>query len=170
MKRLLCLISFMLSIVVMFCQSAEGRYSSRLTRDGVLFFIMPERLRDVSGIKSFEYDMTLLSWSDSVTVNFTFESPEMTIPSDFAIISGEEEAVCHSFSPLFVDIKRNHFEIRITSKFSVSEIKSMIYSTFPPRFRFMQGAEAKSATYKPKQWAKDRKKLNDIFQLYLLSK
>lgn len=170
MKRHLCLMSFMFSIVVLFGQSAEGRYSSRLTRDGVLFFIMPERLRDVSGIKSFEYDMTMLSWSDSVTVNFTFESSEMAIPSNLSIQIGQEETVCHSFSPLFVDIKGNHFEIRITSKFSVSEIKAMIYSTLPPRFCFVQGAEAKSAAYKPKQWAKDRKKLNDIFQLYLLSK
>lgn len=170
MKRYLSLLILFSSFVSMFSQSAENRYNSRMTRDGVLFFIMPERLKDLSGIKKFEYDVTLLSWTDSATVNFTFESSSIDIPTDLKVTCDKGSIECLTYSPLFIDIKKNHYEIRITSKFSNTELRSIIDSTTPPRFCFNQGAESKSATYKTKAWSKDRKKLNDIIQLYLYSK
>ncbi|MDE6377264.1 MAG: hypothetical protein K2K72_00805 [Duncaniella sp.] len=171
MKRIVPVIVMLSSVLWAFAQSAENRYNSRMTRDGVLFFLMPEPLKDLSGIKKFEYDATLLSWTDSTTVNFTFESSSFQLPTDLRVRYGEDGVIeCKSFSPLFIDIKKNHYEIRITSKFSNAEFESIIKSLTPPAFCFNQGEEPKSAAYKAKAWSKDRKKLNDIFQLYLYSK
>lgn len=170
MKRLLTVLTLLLCYITGFSQSAENRYNSRMTRDGVLFFIMPEKLKDLTGIKRFEYDTTLLSWTDSATVNFTFESSSLTLPTDFEIKCESGTIKCSSYSPLFVDIKRNHYEIRLTSKFSISQIESIFKSLTPPVFCFKQEGISKSASYKPKAWASDRKKLNDILQLYNLSR
>ena len=170
MKRLLTAFVLSFCFIAGFSQSAENRYNSRMTRDGVLFFIMPEKLKDLSGLKRFEYDVTLLSWTDSATVNFTFESESLALPSDLEIKYADGTINCDSYTPLFVDIKRNHYEIRITSKFSISQIESIFSSITPPVFCFTQEGASKSASYKPKAWTSDRKKLNDIFKLYTLSR
>ncbi|MDE6309597.1 MAG: hypothetical protein K2L81_05320 [Muribaculaceae bacterium] len=170
MKRIWAIFLIIGVVVVCHSQSAENRYNSRMTRDGMLFFLMPHTIKDLSGLKKFEYDVTMLSWSDSATVNFTFETTSLTVPTDLQIKYDGNVINCDSYSPLFVDIKKNHYEIRITSKFGVEEIESIFQSTTSPQFCFKQGDELKSASYKPKAWAKDRKKLMDIIKLYLLSR
>lgn len=140
------------------------------TRDGMLFFILPQRLKETSGIKRFEYDMTMLSWNDSVTVNFTFESTSLDPVTELNIVSGDSTYPCDSFSTLFMDAKKNHYEIRITSKFTLAEIEKILKNSTPPRFCFRQDNSDKSATYTSKAWITDKKKLNDILKLFLLSK
>lgn len=141
-----------------------------MTQDGVLFFIMPQKIKDLTGLKKFEYDITLLSWTDSATVNFTFEATSPNMPSDLRIECESGEIPCDSYSALFVDIKRNHYEIRITSKFSNPQLERILQSPTPPVFTFTQDGTLKTASYKPKSWAADRKKLNDIFRLFTLSR
>lgn len=169
-KLLLIMIVIATSVVGAYGQSADGRYISRMTQDGTLYFIMPQKIKKLSGIKSFEYDMTLLSWTDSITVNFTFESQQMQAPKDLRLISGNNSIDCNSYSVMFIDIKKKHYEVRITSKFKASEIESVINSPTPPVFSFYQEQENKSASYTQSAWDKDRKKLIDIFNLYNYSK
>lgn len=149
---------------------AEARYASRMTQDGTIFFIEPQKLTDLGNIKRFEYDMTLLSWTDSVTVNFTFESERLAMPQNLIIKSGDSSFVCTDFSDLFFDLKRNRYEIRITSKFSVEEIREIINSENPPIFSFIQDGVNEYASYKSGAWRKDRKRLMKIFQLFLFSR
>lgn len=170
MRQLLLLVFIALTSLFSSGQSAEGRYASRMTADGMLFFINPHKLGELTNIKRFEYDMTLLTWTDSVTVNFTFESSLMQVPSTLKITSGDKTYVCHDFKSLFIDIKKKHYEIRITSKFAVADIISIVRSVSPPVFVFTQENQVETATYKTGAWKKDRKKLSDIIQLYLNSK
>lgn len=151
-------------------QSAEGRYASRMTPDGSIFFIMPHKLSKTEGIKKFEYDMTLLSWTDSVTVNFTFRSLEMGIPKSLSIGNNVKNFKCDNYSLLFMDILKQGYEIRVTSKFASTDIKTLFDSESPLIFNFIQGDTQCYATYKESAWKKDRKKLNDIYQLYLYAK
>lgn len=151
-------------------QSAEGRYSSRMTQDGFIFFANPQRLKELNNIKRFEYDMTMLTWTDSITVNFTFESTSMVMPHDLRIKYDGGVVKCDAYSSLFTDIKKDYYEIRITSRYSTSDIERILKSEKSPCFCFSQGDMEESAAYKPGAWKKDRKKLNDIFNLYLYSK
>lgn len=170
MKLKFALLILLIFNLPLFGQSAENRYHSRMTQDGVLFFIMPQKLHDLQGMKKFEYDMTLLNWTDSATINFTFESNSISIPTGLTIKNNTESIVCRSYSPLFIDLKKNHYEIRITAKFSINEVDSFIESTTPPRFCFMQDNQLMSASYRAGAWKKDRIKLQKIFQLYKYSK
>lgn len=170
MKRLTLLLVAMLVTLGVAAQSADGRYTSRMTQDGTLFFVMPQKIGKLSGIKRFEYDMTMLTWTDSVTVNFTFESDRMSLPENLEIVSGANRYACADYSPLFIDIKKKHYEVRITSKFPADQIKSIVGSATPPVFSFTQDGVPESATYSEGAWRKDRKKLSDIYQLYLYSR
>lgn len=147
-------------------QSGDNRYASRMTQDGTIFFIMPHGLGKTDGLKKFDYDVTLLSWTDSVTVNFTFISKDMYTPTHFLIRSGDKDYKCSQYSPLFIDLKKDMYEIRITSKFSVADFKSMIFCPYSPVFLFDQNGLQKSASYKQGAWHKDSKKLQDIFRIY----
>ena len=151
-------------------QSTQKRYVSRITSDGTTFFINPHQLNSLTHIRRFEYDMTLLSWTDSVTVNFTIESMLMDSPKNLKLVSGDKSYSCEEFSVLFTDIKRNHYEIRVTSKFSVTELSEIVAASSTPVFSFTQQGISASAAYKKNEWTKERKKLSDILQLYVYSK
>ncbi len=169
-KSFLLLFFIILFVSEILGQSAQGRYSSRMTVDGTIFFIMPCKLKELDNIRKFEYDMTLLSWTDSVTVNFTFESNIMSMPHDLRISSNQKEYICKDFSSLFIDIKKNHYEIRITSKFSVDELSQILNSEDSPTFVFTQENVTNMASYTKRSWKKDRNKLLSIFKLYSYSK
>ena len=167
MKKIILLLTglFICSGVVSY-----ARYVSRMTQDGTLFFIEPKKLNVVSNIKKFEYDMTLLSWSDSITLNFTFESNLMSLPEQFYISADGNQFICNDFKDLYIDIKNKKYEIRITSKFSAEEIQKILSSQEPPVFCLKQDEIWGHASYKKGTWKKDQKKLLDIYNLYLYSK
>lgn len=167
MKKLFPLLLVLLVVIPVF---ALERYASRMTPDGTIYFIMPKKLGKTQGIKHFEYDMTLLSWTDSVTINFTFQSKIMGLPSELYIQSGDQTFLCDNYSLLFQDIKKNSFEIRVTSKFLTQDIEKIIHSVSPPIFFFPQGNHEAIATYSEAAWKNDRKKLIDIYNIYLYSK
>lgn len=169
-KSFLLLFFIILSVSEILGQSAQGRYSSRMTVDGTIFFIEPCKLKELDNIRKFEYDMTLLSWTDSVTVNFTFETNIMSMPHDLRISSNQKEYICKDFSSLFIDIKKNHYEIRITSQFSVDEVSQILNSEDSPTFVFTQDDVTNRASYTKRSWKKDRNKLLSIFKLYSYSK
>lgn len=164
------LLIFLITIFIGLPTLALERYASRMTPDGTIYFIMPKKLSKLKGIKHFNFDMTLLSWTDSVTVNFTFESDLIGLPDKLSIRSGQNIFRCDSYSLLFQDIKKNRFEIRVTSKFSIEAIKEIIQGEEPPIFIFSQGENEESATYSGRSWIKERKTLCDILTIYQYSK
>lgn len=170
MRRYILLLLAIMCAACGFAQSPNDRYASRKTQDGTIYFINPHKLKKINGIKSFEYDVTLLTWTDSVTINFTYETDIMAIPDKFNIVSGDNTYKCGNYKPLFIDLKKNHYEIRISAMFPVSEYEKIIETPSPPRFDiYLPGKEA-TATYSEKSWKKEHKILNSIYSLYKYSK
>lgn len=170
MKRLLLSVCLGLSLVLGFSQSFLGRYSSRITPDGTLMFIMPQKISKLQGLRHFDYDMTLLTWKDSVTVNFTYESDVMCAPSQVTLSTSSGVFKSNDCSPLFIDIKKNHYEIRITSRFPLKVISEFVNSETSPIFSFTQDGQEVSASYKPGAWKKDRKELQNIYHIFEYTK
>lgn len=170
MRKVLGLLIAFAMVVHVYGQSSHGRYASRITSDGTIFFINPQTLGKHVNIQRFEYDITLLSWTDSVTINFTIESSLMNAPENLRIISGDRVYQCENSSVLFIDIKKQHYLIRVTSTFSTQELEAIIESTSSPVFEFTQNGIREAAAYTDKAWKKERKTLSDIFQLYVYLK
>ena len=170
MRRYFFLLIAFLCALSSTAQLNDGRYASRKTQDGTIFFLNPQKLKKTSGIKKFEYDVTLLTWTDSVTVNFTFESDLMTVPEKLRIENSSKSFACNDYKPLFIDLKKNHYEIRISAKFPLCEFEEIIKSLLPPRFVFYQEGKEETAAYSEKGWKKEHKLLNNIYSLYLYSR
>ncbi len=151
----------------LFAASPSGsKYFSRMTNDGMLFFIMPQKVKALEGIKSFEYDVTLLTWNDSITLNFTYKSNTMDSPQDLYIKSGDYTYKSSKCDLLFVDIVKNGYEIRLSSKFLYSDFEKIVKNDIPPVFCFHQNGEQKSATFSHKAWKKERDILGKILTVY----
>lgn len=170
MRRIVTIFAIIFVAFQALAQSASGRYVSRMTRDGTLYFVEPKKLSECEGIKKFEYDMTLLSWADSVTVNFTFKSASVAYPGRLSIVTCGGGIACRDYSLLFTDIVKGGYSIRVTSKFSIADLGKILGCASPPVFTFYQDGVARTASYSAGAWRKDRKKLNDIFNLYQLRK
>ncbi len=141
-----------------------------MTDNGMLFFIMPQKVKSLKGISSFEYDITLLTWNDSITLNYTCKTKKMETPQDFKIISGDSTYNSMDCNLLFVDIIKKGFEVRITTKFLYRDFEKIIQCDTPPIFSFTQGGEEKSATFSQKKWDKEREILNKIISVYNYSR
>ena len=161
MKKLIAFLFILVIAIPLYGQLSQGRYASRITSDGTIFFVNPQK---------FEYDMTLLSWKDSVTINFTIETSWMTTPENFKLVSGDKVYSCDDFSVLYTDIKKQHYVIRVTSRFSLQELTQIIASEISPIFAFTQNDVQEAAKYTENAWKKERKKLFAIIQLYIHSK
>lgn len=170
MKKLIALLYMLAMVIPSHGQSSHRRYVSRMTPDGTIFFINPQTLGALTNIRWFEYDMTLPSWTDSVTINFTIESSLMNAPENLKIVSGDKVYPCEDFSVLYTDIKRQHYVIRISSRFAIKDLTQIIDSASSPVFLFTQNGIAEEAAYTYRAWKKERKKLSDILQLYGYSK
>ncbi len=170
MKKFIVLLFILVMAIPSHGQSPQKRYASRITPDGVIFFINPQKLGTLANIRRFEYDITLPSWTDWVTINFTIETSSMNAPRNLKIVSGDKVYRCKDFSVLYTDIKKRHYVIRVTSKFSMQELQEIIESASSPVFAFTQNGIQEEAKYTDSAWKKERKKLLDIFQLYVYSK
>lgn len=151
-------------------QSADKRYTSRMTQDGTLYFIEPKKITKCDGLDKFEYDMTILSWADSVTINFTFKTKSLAYPENLEIRTCGNVIQDISYSLLFSDIVRGGYSIRVTSKISVAQLGEILSCNSSPVFFFKQDGVTKTAAYSEGAWKKDQKKLNDIYNLYKLRK
>lgn len=170
MKKAFVLLFLLIMAIPSYGLFSQRRYASRITPDGTIFFINPLKLGRLTNIHRFEYDVTLLSWKDSVTINLTIESPRMTAPEDFRIASDDKVYPCEDFSVLYTDIKRQHYVIRVTSKFSLHELTQIIASATGPIFTFTQNGVVESAAYTGSAWKKECKKLSAIIQIFAYSK
>ena len=134
MKKLIAFLFILVIAIPLYGQLSQGRYASRITSDGTIFFVNPQKLGVLTNLRRFEYDMTLLSWKDSVTINFTIETSWMTTPENFKLVSGDKVYSCDDFSVLYTDIKKQHYVIRVTSRFSLQELTQIIASEISPIF------------------------------------
>lgn len=170
MNRILVLLTIIFCALFASAQSADGRYTSRMAQDGMIYFINPKKITKCNGIERFEYDMTLLSWTDSVTVNFTFKSKSVAYPEKLQIQTCGKNITTIPYSLLFTDIVKGGYSIRVTSKISSADLEDIISCKSSPVFVFEQDGVERTASYSEGAWKKDEKKLSDIFYIYKLRK
>ena len=168
--RYLLLILAALFVFSGYSQETGDRYASRMTQDGTIFFIMPQKLSKTEGIRRFEYDMTCLTWSDTVTINFTIKSKHIETPENITIGSGDNSYKPVKTKILFIDLKKNEYEIRTSCQFLWPDIEKIFTDEQKPTFCLSQNGLPESATYKEGKWNKERKTLSNILNLFKYSK
>lgn len=163
----------LLTVAAVFCCTGKGigdRYASRMTRDGTIFFLSPQRLKATTGVERFEYDMTCLTWSDTVTVNFSIRSKDMELPEHVGLMSGGNRFNAVETVKLYTDIVKGGYEIRMSSRFLWCDIEKVFTAPQPPVFIFDQSGIERSASYTAGQWKGERRTLSEILKLYNYSR
>lgn len=148
-----------------FADSTKNRYSSRLTGEGICYFIRDMKLTKLENIDKFIYDMTYVDWNDSITVNFTVLAESPVAPKELVLKGDTKSFTCTKIERFYVDITRKGYELRLSSTFHKDEIKEIVFSKTPPVFCFKLGDIDATATYSKSAWKKDGKKLQSIITL-----
>lgn len=139
-------------------QSLNSRYRSHIGSNGTTYFFCPKKISPQKGIDRFVYDMTYLSSTDSVTLNFTFIAKKPDSVRSVILKNGENQIKANYLSTLYRDVLKNGYEIRTTSKFSFDEIQKVFNDELPLVFLItLNNGDIITAKYGKSQWKKETK-------------
>ena len=115
------LLPLLVSVMVclnMQAQSADGRYISRMTQDGTLYFINPQKLSKTEGIKNFEYDMTLLRYACDAAILGRFVYAAVGWTAEYGQNGGGfgDTAFVADFKKWLVNLKKRDVDLSVTEK------------------------------------------------------
>ena len=166
MKKFLSALSVMLLVCTLAsAQSINKRYSSTMNAEGTIHFLRPYRLKKCDAMNGFEFDITYLSSEDSVTVNCTLEVKDPEKVSEMHLISGSKRLKGQSLKTFFCDVTKDGFNIRLSSRYKLSEWASLYASTEPIVFEFLvDDGTYRRATYKGSQWKTERENVTRIIK------
>lgn len=165
MIRQLVLWGLLFFSIVTFGQSIGKRYSTHLNESGVVYFFTPQKVAKGEKGYSLEYDMTYVSNTDSITVNLTLRSPESEKIRLLSLHNLSDSVWSDRLKLFYVDKTSKGYAFRIHTTFLFSDIKKLFRSVEPLRFSLMQGNGSLDFEYADRTWKKERKYMEDIFNL-----
>lgn len=151
------------------CQSTGKRYRSHVGNGGTSYFFVPKKLSNKTGIDKFEFDMTHLSSTDSVTLNFTVILKQPVTVKSMSLKNDKCDVEAPYLSMLYRDVLDDGYEIRTTSRFLLTDIQKFFNEESPLYFdiKLSDGNEV-SATYSKSQWKKERDIVTRILNSIIL--
>lgn len=142
----------------------EGRYSVQTLPQGNMYFFMPCKLKRAAGNK-LQYDMTILSYRDSVTINMTLTSPMGRVKS-VRLSSGDVSYITTQYELFFQERKGSRFNTRVhidcptpifTQLFASPDLLNIELT--------MEDSKQYSFTYKPKKWKEDSRYVSEVMEI-----
>lgn len=155
-----------LLIISSLSASAEERYFTRLIEQGTMVFFNPTKVPSLSKGNSLEYDITLLSQSDTVSINMTLTANESRIKS-VSLHAGD--ATFNTISPViyYSDMNGKKFDTRIHLE-CPKNIFAQLFNQQDPleiKVELVDGAHL-SFVYKEKVWNKETHIISNVLSLY----
>lgn len=143
-------------LMLLCCLMAFGkeRYSVKVLPDGNMYFFMPYKLKGSSGTK-LQYDMTQLSYKDSVTINMTLTSPMGRVKS-VRLSAGDVSYSTTQYELFFQERAGSRFNTRVHIDCPLDKYKQLFASPVPLTVEFvMESGQQYAFTYKTKKWQKE---------------
>lgn len=155
-----------LTLLLLCSISAFGRerYSVRTLPLGNMYFFMPCKLKASSGNK-LEYDMTLHSYRDSVTVNMTLTSP-MGRVKRVCLSTGDVNYSTTQYELFFQERNGSRFNTRVHIDCPGQIYAQLFASSVPLTIELtMEDGKQYSFTYKPKKWKEDSLYVTEVLEM-----
>lgn len=144
------------------------RYSVRTLPLGNMYFFMPCKLKASSGNK-LEYDMTLHSYRDSVTVNMTLTSPMGRVKS-VSLSTGDVNYSTTQYELFFQERNGSRFNTRVHIDCPGQIYAQLFASSVPLTIELtMEDGKQYSFTYKPKKWKEDSLYVTEVLEMIAYS-
>lgn len=172
MKNIFLLFLFFLCALNVSAQDMSKFYISTQRADGILYFVMPQRMPYEKGQsnpkKELSYDFTFVD-EDSVTMLATITSNNAFVPLSIRIQSDSSVVEC-PVSLLFCDPVKSHWITRIRCTMSHNEWNQVVQSTDAPSFDFLNDKSHIVYRYSDKYWHKLREKYIKLLTTVSLNK
>ena len=144
-------------------QSIDKRYRSYIGNGGTAYFFLPKKLKETEGVKNFVYDITHLSITDTVTLNFTIVVEEPVMVDSLVLVNSDKITTVSSVSLLYRDVLDEGYEIRTTSGLALQKMQSVYSDASPLEFKmYLSNGKVVKAAYKKSQWKKERETVSRI--------
>ena len=143
---------------------ATERYSVRYLEQGVMYFFMPCKLKStVSGTK-LQYDMTLLSSRDSVSINMTLTSRQGRVKA-VRLSAGDASYVTSRCELYFQERAGSRFNTRVHIDCPVGTYRQLFAAGTPLGIELtMEDGSAYSFTYKAKTWREEQTFVSEVLE------
>lgn len=154
-------------ILLLFCSVvalSKERYSVRMLPLGNMYFFMPCKLKAASGNK-LQYDMTLHSYRDSVTINMTLTSPMGRVKS-VCLSAGNINYFTTQYELFFQERNGSRFNTRVHIDCPSDRYRQLFASSVPLTIELtMESGKQYSFTYKPKKWQEDSRDVSEVMEM-----
>ena len=154
-------------ILLLLCSvaaSGKERYRVRTLPLGNMYFFMPYKLKASSGNK-LQYDMTLLSYRDSVTVNMTLTSPMGRVKS-VRLQAGDVSYSTTQYELFFQERNGSRFDTRVHIDCPGQIYTRLFASPEPLNIELtMESGKQYSFTYKPKKWQEESRYVSEVMEM-----
>lgn len=156
MTRIHFILLFLLISALCNAQAIEKRYSSHLSNTGIVNFFLPKKLKKNTNIDMFRFDMTYISYSDSVTLNCTYRIRNRNNIKTFNLKSNNNSIHGEDFSVIYREVRKHGYEVRVTSRFSFNDIKNVFNNHTPLHFEIVLNDNSSyMASYRKSAWKKE---------------
>jgi len=155
-----------LCLLLLCCVGAfsKERYYARVLPDGKMYFFMPYKVKGKSGNK-LQYDMTLLSYTDSVTINMTLTSPMERVHS-IRLSSGNVNYSTTRYELFFQERNGSRFNTRVHIDCPNDVYKQLFTSAVPLTIEFtMESGRQYAFTYKLKEWKQESIYVSEVLEM-----
>jgi len=158
------IVLLLLNFYIASAQDLSKYYTSIIQNNYVLYYIAPQKgfYHDKN---IFIYDITYLSKSDSITLNFSFFNKNLLILDSISLCINDE-CVTSKLQKIFIEHNKNKWQYRYSSKFSFN----FIYSFFTennnkPKIILHSGSAPILLNINKNKWEKLSNLNNKIFSM-----
>ena len=159
---------FLLLLCTVVAFGKGGRYDVRVLPLGKMYFFMPCKLKGKAGNK-LQYDMTLLTYRDSVTINMTLTSPLGRVKS-VSLSSKEANYSTTEYELFYQERDGSRFNTRVHIDCPGHIYKQLFTSQQPVIFELtMEDGKQYSFTYKAKKWKEESSYVSEVLEMIAYS-
>jgi len=163
-----CLFVFLVISNCLFSQRINKYFVSNVQDNGILYFIEPEHKWKSTEDNTFEFDITYLSSTDSISLNFSFLSKELEEINNLLFnIEGAEKPISVLCDKIYIDYNKRIWVHRYTSKISHNEFLQLYANNQGPAPKVVVKFKNDECVLftNERKWRKKSKIINRIFQL-----
>ena len=164
MKHIAQKLVFFLLLVCNLAVFGNERYNMRILPNGKMYFFMPCKLKGTSGTQ-LQYDMTLLSYRDSVSINMTLTSPIGRVKS-VTLSSPETKYSTPQYELYYQERSGSRFNTRVHIDCPVKVYRQLFTGQSPITIELaMEDGKQYTFTYKTKKWREESAYVFEVLEM-----
>ena len=146
-------------------QKINKYYVSFKQAKGTLFFIRPQKgFKSTPNHSHFTYDMTCISGSDSLSLNFSYFDKTPRALDSLALLIGPKRR-SSSLQKIFIETKKSYWHYRFTTRLAVKDVEAFFNLTEGALFQLIEKESVIGLDCKKRKWKKNSQINRKIFQL-----